>query len=115
MIVNYFPQAAKKFEIQAYEPPDNIKRLRRTHVAFTGAPQKHPCDSDKILLITDPYSSNAFYYEFRASDVSYAEELPNLVNLEGEILTMVRIWVKKNTVAIRCTPFLVGDTWEIVR
>ena len=43
-------------------------------------------------------------------DVTYVEELPNLVNLEGVAVPMVRIWIKKMSVGVRCTPFLVEDT-----
>jgi inorganic pyrophosphatase len=30
--------------------------------------------------------------------------------LEGTTLTMVRIWVKKGSIAVRCTPFIAADT-----
>jgi len=32
------------------------------------------------------------------------------VDMEGNTLTMIRIWVKKGSVAVRCTPFIAGDT-----
>jgi inorganic pyrophosphatase len=38
------------------------------------------------------------------------EELPNIVNLDGETIKMVRIWVKKMSVGILCSPFLVEET-----
>jgi inorganic pyrophosphatase len=41
---------------------------------------------------------------------SIAEKLPSIANLEGEALTMVRFWVKKMSVEILCTPFLVEET-----
>ena len=84
--------------------------LKDTHVPFSGSPKKHPYDSDRVILVADPFSTNTLYYEFNKEDISYLEELPNLVNLDGETITIVRIWVKKMSVGIRCSPFIVEDT-----
>jgi inorganic pyrophosphatase len=104
-----FLKEAEKFEIQAYKVPKDPRTLVKTHVPFSGSPRKHPYDSKKIILVADPYSSNTFYYEFRGEDIAYGQELPSITNIEGETITMVRIWVKKMSVGLRCTPFIVGD------
>ena len=105
-----YPQEALKFQIQAYQKPKNIQILKKTHVSFSGTPKKHPYDTDKIILVADPFSTNTLYYEFSKDDISYLEELPSLVSLDGETITMVRIWVKKMSIGIRCSPFIVEDT-----
>ncbi len=110
MTIERYPQESAKFQIQAYKKPKDIHLLRKTHVSFSGSPQKHPYDSEKVILIADPFSSNTLYYEFNKDDISYVEELPNIVNLDGETITMVRVWVKKMSVGIRCSPFIVEDT-----
>jgi inorganic pyrophosphatase len=110
-----YPQEAVEFHIQAYKKPKNIHILKETHVPFSGSPKKHPYDSDKVILVADPFSTHTVYYEFNKDDISYLEELPNLVNLEGETITMVRIWVKKMSMAIRCSPFIVEDTRASVK
>ncbi len=110
MPIETFLKKAKKLEIQAYRPPKNFRTLRDTHVAFTGSPLKHPYDAHKVIVVTDPYSSSTFYYEFFIDDISYVEELPNVTNLEGETVTMARVWVKKRSLAVRCSPFVVEDT-----
>ena len=99
----------EKFELQMYEQPKNYAELRKTHVAFSGSPQKHPYDSERVVLITDPFSSNFSFYEFKAKDISYAEELPNVVNLDGGTVPMARIWVRKKSLGVRCTPFVVEE------
>lgn len=111
MVLTYFKKRADKFEIQTYRSPKDRRELRKGYVPFSGSPQKHPYDSEKFILISDPYSGNTFFYEFRKEDVSYIEELPNLVTLDGETVTMARIWIRKNSVAIRSTPFVVEDIW----
>jgi hypothetical protein len=110
MAANNFPQEVKKFEIETYGRPKNLKGLRKTHVPFTGSPLKHPYDPQKIILVPDPYSSSPFYYEFKSNDITFAEKLPNIVNIEGKNIAMVRFWVKKMSLGMLCTPFLVEET-----
>ena len=110
MQMSNYPQEAEKFEIQTYKKPKDIKILRETHVPFTGSPKKHPYDSDKVILVADPFSTQNYYYEFFKDDISYVEELPNIVNLDGETVMIVRVWIKKMSIGLRCLPFFVEDT-----
>jgi inorganic pyrophosphatase len=114
MKLESYPQEALKFQIQAYKKPKDLHILRKTHVSFSGSPQKHPYDSNKVILIADPFSTNNLYYEFNKDDISYVEELPNLVNLGGSTIAVVRVWVKKLSVGIRFSPFIVEDTGKSV-
>lgn len=108
-----YPQEALKLEVQAYKKPKDLQALRQTHVSFSGSPQKHPYDSNKVIIIADPFSTNNLYYEFKKDDISYVEELSNLVNIDGSAIAVVRVWVKKLSVAVRCAPFVVEDTVKI--
>ena len=111
MAESHIPKAFEKYEIQAYRrKPKDLHRLRQTHVAFTGSPQKHPYDLQRVVLISDPYSTSTVYYEFMKSDISYIEELPSVVNVDGETVMMIRVWVKKQSVAVRSSAFIVEDT-----
>ena len=110
MAIKNFPQEVKKFEIETYEKPKNLKGLRKTHAPFTGSPLKHPHDPKKVILVPDPYSSSPFYYEFKSNDITFVEKLPSIVNIEGEAITIVRFWVKKMSLGMVCTPFLVEET-----
>jgi hypothetical protein len=112
MTLTKFLQKAEKFEIQAYRQPIHQRRLAETHIAYSGSPFQHPDNPDKVILIADPFSQNTFYYEFNKDDITLAEDLPSVVNLEKETLTMVRLWVKKGVLAVRCTPFRVANTLE---
>ena len=103
-------QKAGKFELQAYRRPADRRRIAETHIAYTGSPFKHPHNAGKVILVADPFSQNTFYYEFNRDDIELAEDLPSIVNLENESVTMVRLWVKKGALALRCTPFRVADT-----
>lgn len=103
-------QETKKFEIQLYKRPKELRKLKETHVAFSGSPGKHSHLPEKIILVADPYSSNTHYYEFNIDDISFAEELPSIVNIDGETVPMARIWVRKSSIGVRATPFRVEDT-----
>ena len=100
-------QKAEKFEIEKYEAPKDIRSLTKTHVPYTGSPQKHPLDTDRIILLPDPYNPKSPYLEFSKNDVTHVEKLANIVNLEGTAVTMARIWVTKGSIAVQCTPFKV--------
>ncbi len=110
MADSFIPSIIEKFEIQTYQKPRDPKALVKTHVPFSGSLQRHPYDEEKIVLITDPFSSNTIYYEFKIADITCLEELPNIVDLKGNAIVMVRIWVKKSSIGVRCAPFVVEDT-----
>ena len=104
------PKAFEKFEIQTYyKKPGNLKTLKKTHVPFTGSPRKHPYDGNRVILVADPYSTSPTYYEFVKGDISFVEELSNLVSTEGEAIVMARVWVKKSSIAVRSSAFVVDD------
>jgi len=109
MPVTKFLQEPKKLEMQLYKKSKKGRDLRQTHVPFSGSPHKHPYDPKKFILVADPYSTSV-YYDFESKDVEFAEELPSIVNLEGETVNMVLIWVKKNSIGLRCSPFIVSNT-----
>ena len=99
-----------KFEIQTYRKPGNFDP--KSHVPFSGSPKKHPHEPDKVILIVDPFSANTFFYEFKTMDIAFAEELPSMANMEGQSVPMARIWVRKKSVGVQCTPFIVDDVWS---
>ena len=102
-------QKTETLAVEAFKRPKDTQKLRRSHVAFSGTPRKHPDDPFRLILIVDPFSTNTFYYEFKIEDIAFVEELPNLINMDEEVIPMVRIWIKKHCVGVRCTPFIVDD------
>jgi hypothetical protein len=112
MTIKKFLETAKKFELEAYKKyPDLIFN----YVPFAGSPQKHPYDKDKIILVIDPFSTHTSYYEFNIADIEGVEELPSLVTIEGESVAMVRVWVRKGSIAVKGIPFVVEDTRKQVK
>lgn len=106
MTLSQFLDIKDKFELQTYAKPlgDDIKKCS----SFYGSPRKHPYEQNRVVLVADPFSEHPFYYEFNLKDIVSAEEQPALSNLSGESVSMVRLWVKRNSVGLQCTPFIVG-------
>jgi hypothetical protein len=100
---------SNKYEIQSYKKHTDPKELKKSYVPFTGSPKKHPHNNEIVILLIEPYNNNTSYYEFKTKDIFHVEELPNITNMYGETVTMVRIWVKKKSIGLRCTPFFIED------
>jgi inorganic pyrophosphatase len=102
-----YPQEAVSFQVQAYRKPKDIRILRLENVSFAGSPRKHPYDPEKIILVADPYSTNT-YYDPRRTICSL--RVASVVDMDGITLTMIRMWVRKGSIAVRSMPFIAGDT-----
>lgn len=107
MMIKKFLTTGPLHEIIKYSSNPNYSE---DNVAYTGMPRKHPYEPDKIILISDPLSSNTIFYEFKLNDISHAEEVSNIVSESGKGIRLVKIWVKKGSVALRYEPFIVQDT-----
>ena len=101
-----------QYQIEPYR--GDPKRLRQIAVAFTGSLQ-NAAGEGKILLLNDPMSQQAFFYELRTSDIAYVEECPSIAMPDGSAVSIVRLWVKKAATALRIVPFYVQDTASAVR
>ena len=64
-----------------------VDKLRQIAVAFTGAPRNSD-GPDRIRLLNDPGSQHSFLYEFRISDIVYAEEAYNLGLPNGSTISI---------------------------
>ena len=110
MPIRHLLQITASKEIQKYNASVDREELFARFVSFSGAPRKHPHDPGRILLVTDPFSLHTSFYEFESDDIAYAEELNTIVTPDGETVNMVRIWVRKGSIGLHCTPFIVEDT-----
>ena len=104
-------KSAGPYELTRYrEPGQQVSELTKTHVPFSGSPLRHPYDQEKLILVVDPYSTSRSYYEFSKDDITYAEKLPNLSSADGDTIAITRLWVRKGSMAVRSTPFIVEET-----
>ena len=108
MPANFLTQA-KKLDLIKYQQPIDRDQIKLTHVAFSGSLRQHPHDPEKVILLTEIFSSNTTFYEFSHEDISFAEKLPNIVNSSGKDVSMVMLWVKKGSIGIRSSAFIVDE------
>ena len=101
-----------EFQLEPYR--GSLDKLKQIAVQFVGSPRNSPAEG-KVLLLSDPGSTHAFYYEFRSVDILYGEEAPSLSLTDGSAVAMVRLWVKKGATALRIVPFHVQDTTQGLR
>ena len=106
MSIMKYLSAQPLYDIAKYNNTDNFIEKA---VSFKGSPRKHPYDSEKIILIVNPFSSDTFFYEFLVKDIIHYDELPSMVTDTGEALPIVRLWVLKGTIGMKYTPFEVDD------
>lgn len=109
MPMDHLLQLQEKYDIQIFDEKQDITILRKSHVCFFGSPRKHPDRENKIILVSDPFGTHPTFYEFKLKDISFVERLTNEVTLNGETATTARVWVKKGSVGIHATPFVVED------
>lgn len=106
MSVKKYLSTQPLYEITKYKMnPESMEDA----VCFTGTIRKHPYDSEKLLLITEPFTSETKFFEFLIPDIVYYEEKPNITTDSGESLFMVKIWVKNDSYGMQYHPFVVSD------
>jgi hypothetical protein len=109
-------------ELLEEEPQFEIIRYKsgapQDAVAFTGTLRKHPYDPDKCLLLADSSAAQASaapagftpaILEFRKADVLGMEELPSPVDESGHSRQVLRLWIRRGSLALRYEPFEVDE------
>ncbi len=107
MSIANFLELKEKLELQKYVKTGILDK--KNHIAFSGSPKKHPYEKARVILIVDPFSEHTFFYEFNIEDINSVEELHSISNLKGESIPMVRLWIKKKSIALQSTPFVVDS------
>ncbi|MCP3852066.1 MAG: inorganic pyrophosphatase Ppa [Gammaproteobacteria bacterium] len=107
MTTIHFLTPVKKLELLKYQQTVDKEQLKDSYISFSGSLRQHPHDPEKVILLAEIFSNNSSFYEFRNQDIGYAEKLPNIVNSMGDDVSMVMIWVKKGSLGIRSSAFVV--------
>jgi inorganic pyrophosphatase len=95
---------ADEFILDLFRKP---RVFRPGYKDFVGSPRRHPQRDDRIILITDPFTPEVSFMEFELDDVDYVEPMPGMVDDYGELVVMARLWVKKGSLGVRSSLFMV--------
>ena len=79
-------------------------------VAFTGYPQQHPTEKDKLILVYDPLGENPLVLEFKLDDILYVEDVPQAVTEKGEGVPLAKLWIRRGAHGMLLEPFEVDES-----
>jgi len=77
---------------------------------FTGYPQQHPTDKNKLILVYDPLGSSPALLEFKLDDILYVEEVSQAVTEKGEGIPLVKLWIRRGAHGMFLEPFEVDES-----
>ena len=95
-------------------PINKIARYSKGHsknaVPFTGYPQQHPTEKNKLILVYDPLGKSPAVLEFKLDDILYVEEVPQAVNEKGEGIPLIKLWIRRGARGMFLEPFEVDES-----
>ena len=79
-------------------------------VPFTGYPQQHPAEKNKLILVYDPLGENPQILEFKLDDILYVEDVPQAVTEKGEGVPLAKLWIRRGAHGMLLEPFEVDES-----
>jgi len=79
-------------------------------VSFTGYPQQHPTEKNKLILVYDPMGENPALLEFKIDDILYVEDVPQAVTEKGEGIPLAKLWIRRGARGMLLEPFEVDES-----
>jgi len=86
----------------------------KTGVPFTGYPQQHRTEKNKLILIYDPLGNSPAVLEFKLDDILYVEEVHSAVTERGEGVPLVKLWIRRGARGVLLEPFEVDDSFHFL-
>jgi inorganic pyrophosphatase len=97
-----------------YLPLNKIAKYQdgppRDSVSFTGYPQQHPTEKNKLILVYDPMGENPALLEFKIDDILYVEDVPQAVTEKGEGIPLAKLWIRRGARGMLLEPFEVNES-----
>jgi inorganic pyrophosphatase len=79
-------------------------------ISFTGYPQQHPTEKNKLILVNDPLGESPAILEFKIDDILFVEDVPQAVTEKGEGVPLAKLWIRRGAHGMLLEPFEVGDS-----
>ena len=97
-----------------YLPLNKIAKYQdgppRDSVSFTGYPQQHPSEKNKLILVYDPMGENPALLEFKIDDILYVEDVHQAVTEKGEGIPLAKLWIRRGARGMLLEPFEVNES-----
>ena len=78
-------------------------------VPFSGYPQQHPTEKNKLILVNDPLGKKPMILEFKTNDILFVEDVPQAVTEQGEGIPQIKLWMRRGSKGMLLEPFEVDD------
>jgi hypothetical protein len=90
----------------------NLDRMRNVNYneeyhPFEGSPKRHPSNENILILIANPFEENKQFFEFHMDTIGAIEEIGTLTSENSQSAYLIRVWVKKDTMAVKSETFTV--------
>jgi len=82
----------------------------KNSVSFTGYPQQHPTDKNKLILVYEPLGEDPALLEFKIDDILYVEDVPQAVTEKGEGIPLAKLWIRRGARGMLLEPFEVDGS-----
>jgi len=79
-------------------------------IPFTGYPQQHPTEKNKLILVYDPLGKSPAILEFKLDDILYVEEVSQAVTEKGEGIPLLKLWIRRGAHGMFLEPFEVDES-----
>ena len=79
---------------------------------FTGYPQQHPTEKNKLILVYDPLGKKPAILEFKLDDILYVEEVSQAVTEKGEGIPLLKLWIRRGARGMFLEPFEVDESFQ---
>jgi len=87
---------------------------QKNAIPFTGYPQQHPTDKNKLILVYDPLGNSPAVLEFKLDDILYIEEVSQAVTEKGEGIPLIKLWIRKGARGMFLDPFEVDESVQFM-
>jgi len=97
-----------------YLPLNKITKYQdgppKNSISFTGYPQQHPTEKNKLILVYEPLGENPALLEFKTDDILYVEDVPQAVTEKGEGIPLAKLWIRRGARGMLLEPFEVDGS-----
>jgi len=97
-----------------YLPLNKIAKYQdvppKDSVSFSGYPQQHPTEKNKLILVYEPLGENPALLEFKIDDILYVEDVPQAVTENGEGIPLAKLWIRRGAMGMLLEPFEVDGS-----
>lgn len=96
----------RQMEIEQFS---DTEKLHKEAIPYVGCPRKNEAEPSKIYLNPSPFMNHSSLLEFKIEDIIFIEDFETVSSADGLPTPLVKIWVKKGSIALKLDYFVVQE------